>query len=103
MMPLGSLPFFDIKCEMFEYSGELFNTGIRDIDRIERDYNIELNNWTIATESRLELRDEDGFSIIQEAYDIDVNDPTAQNDEIEAEADDFIDFTQINPFSENAP
>jgi hypothetical protein len=103
MMPLGSLPFFDIKCEIFEYSGELFNTGIRDIDRIERDYNIELNNWTIATESRLELRDEDGFSIIQEAYDIDVNDPTAQNDEIEAEADDFIDFTQINPFSENAP
>ena len=88
---------------MFEYSGELLNTGIRDIDRIERDYNIELNNYTIATESRLELKDEDGFSIIQESYDIDNTDPTAQNDEIEAEADDFIDFTQINPFSENAP
>ena len=100
MMPLGSLPSFDVKCEMFEYSGEVLNTGIREIDAIEKDYNIELNNFTIATESRLELRDEDGFSIIQESYDIDLVDPTAQNDEIEAEADDIIDFSERDPFSE---
>jgi hypothetical protein len=100
MMPLGSLPSYDIKCEMFEYSGEVLNTGIREIDAIEKNYNIELNNFTIATESRLELRDEDGFSIIQEAYDIDVIDPTAQNDEIEEYADNFINFSERDPFSE---
>jgi len=38
-----------------------------------------------------------------ESWDIDNSDVTAQNDEIESEADDFIDFTQINPFSENNP
>ena len=100
MMPLGSLPSYDMKCEMFEYSGEILNTGIREIDAIEKNYNIELNNFTLSTESRLELKDEDGFSIVQEAYDIDVVDPLAQNDEIELEADSFIDFTERDPFSE---
>ncbi len=100
MMPLGSLPSYDIKCEAFEYSGELLNTGIREIDNIEKNYNIELNNFAIATESRLELKDEDGFSIVQESYDIDTIDPTAQNDEIEDFADDFIDFSERDPFSE---
>lgn len=100
LMPLGSLPSYDMKCEMFEYSGEVLNTGIREIDAIEKNYNIELNNFAIMTESRLELKDEDGFSIVLESYDIDVTDPTAQNDEIEAEADDFIDFSERDPFSE---
>lgn len=100
MMPLGTLPSYDIKCEMFEYSGEVFNTGVREIDAIEKNYNIELNNFAISTENYLELRDEDGFSLMQESYDIDVIDPTAQNDEIELEADTFIDFSERDPFSE---
>lgn len=100
MMPLGSLPSYDIKCEMFEYSGEVLNTGVREIDAIEKNYNIELNNFAISTESRLELRLEDGFSLLQESYDIDVIDPTAQNDEIEEEADNFINFSERDPFSE---
>lgn len=100
MMPMGSLPSYDIKCEMFEYSGEVLNTGIREIDAIEKNYNIEMNNFSIMTEGRLELKDEDGFSIVLESYDIDVTDPTAQNDEIEAYADTFIDFSERDPFSE---
>jgi hypothetical protein len=100
MMPLGSLPSYDIKCEMFEYSGEVLNTGVREIDAIEKNYNIELNNFAISTESRLELRLEDGFSLLQESYDIDVIDPTAQNDEIQEEADNFINFSERDPFSE---
>lgn len=100
MMPLGTLPSYDIKCEMFEYSGEIFNTGVREIDAIEKEYNIELNNFAISTENRLELKDEDGFSLMQESYDIDLVDPTAQNDEIEKEADSFVDFSERDPFSE---
>lgn len=101
MMPLGSLPFYDLKCEMFEYSGEVLNTGIREIDNIERDYNIELNNYAITTENNLEIRDEDGFTLMMESWDIDNIDPTSQNDEIEVEADSFIDFSERDPFSEN--
>ena len=101
MLPLGSLPFYDVKCETFEYSGEILNTGVRDIDAIEANYSPALNNFSILTQSGLELKDEDGFSLVDEAYDIDVTDPMAQNDEIELEADSFIDFTERDPFSES--
>lgn len=99
-MPLGTLPSFDVKCEMFEYSGEILNTGIREIDAIEKNFNIELNNFAIVTERDIELRAEDGFTILQESYDINVADPTAQNDDFEIEAEGFIDFTERDPFSE---
>ena len=32
---LGSLPFFEVKCERWQYSGETLNTGIAAIDAIE--------------------------------------------------------------------
>jgi hypothetical protein len=35
-----------------------------------------------------------------ERYDIDENDPTADNDEIEVVSDGIIDFTERDPFSE---
>jgi hypothetical protein len=103
LVPLGTLPFYDIKCEMFEYSNERIITGVADIDSIYEKYNIQLNMDAITTEADLELADEDGYTLVNETYDIDNNDPTAQNDEFEQSADTFIDFTQINPFSENNP
>ena len=32
----GSLQFFDLLCELFTYSDQNFNTGVEDIDKIER-------------------------------------------------------------------
>lgn len=103
MVPLGTLPFYDLKCELFEYSNERFNTGIPEIDAIQGDYAIDMNNESINTQDGLQLLLEDGYSLIQESWDVDNNTEFAQNDEIEAIADGFIDFSQINPFSENLP
>ena len=102
MVPLGSLPFYDLKCEMYEYSNEVFQTGIQEIDAIQALNSTALNNFAISTESVLELKDEDGFTIMQESYDINVTSPIADNDDIELEADSFIDFSEMNPFSEGA-
>lgn len=102
-LALGTLTFFDLKCEMFEYSGEVFRTGLPFIDEVMNIYSPALNDESINTENGLELQDEDGYTIIIEEWDIDNFDTTSQNDEIEALSDDFIDFTQINPFSENNP
>jgi hypothetical protein len=101
MVPLGSLPFYDMKCEMYEYSNEVFQTGIREIDAIQANYSTALNNFAISTESILELRDEDGFAIVQE-YAMTTTSPIADNIEIEVEADAFLDFTEMNPFSEGS-
>lgn len=103
---LGSLQMWDLKCELFEYSNERLNTGIEDIDRIEWEMAISADPLALLTETREFIVDENGNSILQAAYTssttdpgIDI-DPLAQNQEFEQVADDIIDFTQIDPFSE---
>ncbi len=97
---LGSLQFYDLKCELFEYNNEYFETGIDDIDRMMKTYTLSMGTFALLTETGLSLTDEDGYMLLQERYDINENDPTADNDEIEIEADSFIDFTERDPFSE---
>ena len=45
---LGSLPTFKLRCEKFEYSDEDFDTGIEEIDRMER---FAAYKWTIGLDS----------------------------------------------------
>lgn len=97
---LGSLQFYDLKCELFEYNNEYFETGIDDIDRMMRYYSLNLDIFALLTENGLPLTDEDGYTLLQENYDINENDPFADNDVIETEADTFVDFTERDPFSE---
>ena len=46
------------------------------------------------------LTDEYGYKLVLEAFDIDVTDVASDNEEIQTEALDFVDFTEIDPFSE---
>ena len=98
---LGALQVYDLKCELFEYSNEYFNTGIAEVDRIQKDFTLSLGDAAgIMTESGLLITTEEGFPFIQESYDINDNDPLAQNDDFETDADTFVDFTERDPFSE---
>lgn len=107
---LGALQTWDLKCELFEYSNELFETGIEEIDVLSRKYSLSMVNMGLLAEeplSDVDLRypwitDESGFPVVQEAHDIDagVMDPFADNDEIQEEADDFLDFSERDPFSD---
>lgn len=99
-LQLGSLPFYDIRCEMFEHSGEKFNTGVAEIDQLMGFTSLALDNYALLTEAKEELVDEVyGLPILLESYDID-NQTVADNDEIQKEADEIIDFSEIDPFSE---
>jgi len=99
---LGSLQTYDLVCEMFEYSGEKLNTGIPDIDALENSFSPAMTNYSLLTDNSnpYELLDEDGFKLVNESYVLETVDVTADNTEIETEADSFIDFTEIDPFSE---
>lgn len=99
-LPLGTIAFYDLKCEMFEYGNERLNTGIDAIDQIANKYSIALNIESITLEDGLELKDESGYSLMLESWDIDTSDETFQNDEIETFAEGFIDFSERDPFSE---
>jgi len=99
---MGALQTYDLRCELFEYNNEYFDTGIPEVDAIADNYSLALDIFGIQTESGLFITDEEGYPLLLESYDINENDPTADNDEIETVADGIVDFTELDPFSEGA-
>jgi hypothetical protein len=92
---MGALQMYDLKCELFEYSNEKMNTGFEAIDDLENTYSDAMNTYSIMTEDELEIKMEDGYSLIRE------EEPTfIENLDIQIESDDFLDFTEADPFSE---
>lgn len=78
----GKLQVYDIKCELMDYSNERFDTGRYEIDH----YFDDVNSTTTYVETLEDVANNDTFS---------------QNFDFEQEADDILDFSEIDPFSEN--
>ena len=97
---MGALQMYDLKCELFEYSNEIMNTGFQAIDDLESNYSDAMNTFAILTENKLEITMEDGFSLVREEFNLEVQDVLSDNYDIETEADEFLDFTEADPFSE---
>lgn len=103
---MGALQMYDLKCELFEYSNELFSTGIREIDDIYAKYSIGLDvaglliNSNIVNE-KVYLTDEDGFVLMQEYFNLQTQDVNAENDYLQTQGDLILDFSEKDPFSEN--
>lgn len=95
---MGALQTYDLQCELFEYSGETFETGIPEIDNLMDGYNPNMASEELLMEDGLVFNDEDGFPIINEAFGLDPN--TSDNDDFALEAADVIDWTELDPFSE---
>ena len=77
---LGALQMYDLRCELFEFSNEVFNTGVAEIDAITADRITTANNSIAGIESL---------------------DTLADNLTIETVADGILDFTEENPFGED--
>jgi hypothetical protein len=76
---MGALNVFDLKCELFEYSNERFETGREDVDNYYDG---------IKTES------------IDNLEELSEKDPISKNIFFNDEADNIIDFSESDPFSE---
>lgn len=97
---IGSLQMYDLKCELFEYSNEVMNTGIPNIDALQTNYSTSYNTYGLLTEDGLEITDESRFTITREEYGIDNQDVLSDNVIIQSESDEILDFTEADPFSE---
>lgn len=100
---LGALQTYDLVCELFEYSNEVFNTGILNIDTYYNNLSSLTSEYELTTEAGVVLTTEDlTGTIALETYDIDVIDNQAMNEIFETQAAelDIFDFTEIDPFSE---
>ena len=101
---MGSLQTYDLTCEVFEYSSERLNTGIPQVDNIERDYSLATTSYALKTNDSLVITDNAGYPILQSGFDFSTQagDSYEDNTEIQAEAEGFIDFSESDPFSEGS-
>lgn len=82
---MGSLQTWELVCEVFEYSNEKLNTGIIDIDDIEKKY-------SFATANSSNMSDANYIAALGDVYET--------NTELQTEGDGIIDWTHVDPFSE---
>ena len=96
----GRLQTYDVRCELFQYSSERINTGNTEIDVIEDTYSLDTLVYQFTLEDGLGvLKGEDGDTILQE-YTIETTDKSANNTFFQTNAENILDFSEINPFSE---
>lgn len=106
---LGALQTWEMTCELFEYSNENFSTGIPEIDAIQTKYSTDILDYALKDQQGDYLLTQTGDYIVTQAYDLERIVPGAENDIIqEGQANsafplgsnDFIDFSEKDPFSE---
>lgn len=98
---MGALQMYDLKVELFEYSNEIFNTGIKEVDQIYEKYAYSFDIAGILLETgNVQITDEEGYPLMQEFYNIN-NQTITDNDKLQTEADLILDFSERDPFSEN--
>ena len=96
---LGDLQIYDLKCELYEYSGEEFNTGSDLLDQIEDNTKINMLDYSLETQDGFLIANETDGPIIREAYNI--NTLTQSNNDIyQTDSAGIIDFSDLDPFSE---
>jgi hypothetical protein len=90
---------YDLRCELFEYSSEKIDTGYEEIDVVEDRYSADVLFFELLLEDGNKLLNEDGDSLLSE-YRVSDKQPTADNEYLEAQQLDILDFSEGNPFSE---
>jgi len=98
---MGALQMYDLKCELFVYSNEKFNTGIDEIDGLEDEWSINVgqaNNATLYANGDININANTGrVRNVSDDYTLDISD----NDDLQTDSDLIIDFTENDPFSED--
>ena len=114
---VNNLPTYKLKCKSFEYGSEKINTGIVELDNIDKDnsvdqlaYQITLEDETIrlfpsptGKGSIIMENTVEGATpsyIIQEEFKLGTIDENSQNDIFETLDDTILDFTEGNPFGD---
>lgn len=97
---IGALQTYDLRCELWEYSSEKLDTGYTDIDIVEDKYSADVLFFELLLEDGTKLLNEDGDSLLTE-YAVSDKQPTADNEYIQREQLNILDFSESNPFSED--
>jgi len=95
---IGSLNTWEITAELFEYSGETFDTGIDEIDALQKVSSNNLLDWSFMDENSNPLLDENGDYLMVDAYDIESIEPLDDTMALSNNALNILDFSDNDPF-----
>lgn len=91
-----------MQCELFEYSSEVIQTGVSVIDDIYKEQTLDMFLFQFLLEDGTLLLQEDSSSLILEDYAVTKSTANTDNTNFitENEAEDILDFSEVNPFGE---
>lgn len=99
---VGKLYTYRLVCELFEYSSEVIDTGITQLDNIYEEENLDMLVHQFELESGDLFLLEDSSSLILETYSEDTSTGRTDNADFTEfnELEDILDFSEVNPFGE---
>lgn len=99
--PTGALPVFDLTCEVFEYSTELFDTGVPEIDEIMTKYSADEVPHRLQDASGDFIFNPDGTHELDALFDLEAIDPGYDNVVTREDAAALTNITIRDPFRRN--
>jgi hypothetical protein len=101
----GALYVWELNCELFSYGGEVFNTGIPEIDGMTKGFNLNILGIGLLMEngvSSVALEDT-GLPLLTEDYtdESDNNSLLERNDYYQKHGYEIIDFSEVDPLLGN--
>jgi hypothetical protein len=100
---VGKLYVYKMTCELMQFSSEVINTGIPEIDTYPDIVNEDIQNFEVTQEDGSELLFEYNTEtpIILESYTLlHSDDGAARNEDFDTNITDILDFSERNPFGE---
>jgi len=104
---MGSLQTWEMTCELFEYSDEIINTGIPEVDILQKQFSTNILDFSYLDEFGHELQDENEDYLVVEPFIMGNVVKGSENDVLpdgttnfETGSNGFIDFSDSNPFGE---
>lgn len=97
---LGKFYIYSMNCELYQYSSEVLNTSVDEIDSAQPFASQNLFDYQLRLESGDLLLNTKGYSVVLEQYATRTQIPFSDNASFETEGTDILDFTSINPFGE---
>ena len=94
----GKLMTYDIKCELFKFSNEEFNTGETEIDAFNDLFGTNQETKTVLDEEGNILSGEEDGTIGLENNDVDENNPISDVDLFAKGGEEYVDFSEKSPF-----
>lgn len=93
----GSLQIYDLECEVFEYSSEVFDTKDIEINDLANSLSSDVLFHELVMEDGFKLISENDSAIIHEDVMIENSVISANNNLFKTEAESIIDWSQVSP------